>query len=231
MYNVCVSVSVNNPEPIKNNITVNGQPLERVEKFKYLGATISEEGSKPEVLARAAQALIALAKLRPIWKTKNISLKTKVRLLRALVMSIFLYACESWTLTAKLQRRIESLEMKCYRRLLGISYRDHVTNESIRRTITQHIGQHDDLLTVVKKRKLQWYGHVTRSNGLSKTILQGTVEGGRRRGRQRKKWSDNVKEWTGMSFADSQAACHNRQNWAEVVKSSAVQRSDDSADV
>ena len=161
---------------------------------------------------------------------RNTSLKTKIRLLNALVKSTFLYACESWTLTAELQRRIESLEMKCFRRLLGISYKDHVTNESIRRTVTQHIGQHDDLLTVVKKRKLQWYGHVTRSNGLSKTIFQGTVEGGRRSGRQRKKWSDNVKEWTGLSFADSQAACHNRQGWAEVVNSSAVQRPDDSDD-
>ena len=90
---------------------------------------------------------------------------------------MFLYACETWTLTADLERRISAMEMRCYRRLLGISYSQHITNEEIRRRITQEIGAHEDLLTTVKKRKLKWYGHVTTSSGLSKTILQGTVQG------------------------------------------------------
>ena len=64
--------------------------------------------------------------------------------------------------------------------------------------IRNAIGPYEDLLTVVKRRKLKWYVHVTRSCGLAKTILQGTVQGGRRRGRQRKRWEDNIKEWTGI---------------------------------
>ena len=69
-----------------------------------------------------------------------------------------------------------------------------VTNEEVRAKIQQAIGPHEDLLTIVKRRKLQWYGHVFRSSGLAKTILQGTVKGERRQGRQRKKWEDNIRE-------------------------------------
>ena len=70
--------------------------------------------------------------------------------------------------------------------------------------IQQAIGPHEDLLTMVKRRKLQWYGHVSRSSGLAKIILQGTVKGGRTQGRQRKRWEDNVREWTGLEFVKSQ---------------------------
>ena len=74
--------------------------------------------------------------------------------------------------------------MRCFRKLIGISYRDHITNDTVRGRIRQAIGPYDDILTKVKKRKLKWFGHVSRSAGLAKTILQGTVQGGRRRGRQ-----------------------------------------------
>ena len=99
---------------------------------------------------------------------------------------IFLYACATWTLTAELERKIQTTEMRCFRRLLGISYRDHVTNEEAGNRIRQAIGPYEDLLTTVKKRTLRCYGHKTRSTGLAKMILQDTVQGGRRRGRQKK---------------------------------------------
>ena len=108
--------------------------------------------------------------------------------------SIFLYACESQTLTAQLQRRIQAMEMRCYCKILCISCKDHVTNKEVRAKIQQAIGPHEDLLTIVMRRKLQWYGHVSHSSGLAKTILQGTVKGGRRQGRQRKRREDNTRE-------------------------------------
>ena len=119
--------------------------------------------------------------------------------MRSLVTSIFLYACASWT-TAELQRRIQAMEMRCYCKTLRILRKNHVTNEEVRAKIQQAIGPHEDL-TIVKRRKLQWYGHVSRSSGLAKTILQGTVIGGRRQGTQRKRWEDNIREWTGLEFA------------------------------
>ena len=146
----------------------------------------------------------------------------KTRLMRSLVISFFLYACESWTLTAELQRRIQAIEMRCYRKTLRISYKDHVINEEVRANIQEAIGPHEVLLTIGKRRKLQWYGHVSRSSGLAKTILQGTVKGGRRQGRQRKKWKDNIKEWTGLKFAKSQRAVENREKWRKMVASSVV---------
>ena len=91
--------------------------------------------------------------------------------MHSLVTSIFLYTCESWTLTAELQRRIQVTEMRCYRKILHISYKDHVTNEEVREKIQPAIGPHEDL-TMVEGRKLQWYGHVSRSSGLAKTILR-----------------------------------------------------------
>ena len=111
----------------------------------------------------------------------------------SLAISIFLYACESWTLTLELEKRTQAFEMRCYRRLLNISYKDHVTNEEVRRKIQAAIGEYDELLNLVKKRKLRWFGHVSRFSGLAKSIIQGTVKGKRKRGTQKKRWKDNIK--------------------------------------
>ena len=99
---------------------------------------------------------------------------------------------------------------------------DYVTNEEVRARIQQAIGPHEDLLTIVKRRKLQWYGHVSRSSGLAKTILQGTVKGKRRQGGQRKRWEDNIREWTGLEFCKSQRALENRGKWRKLVSKSSV---------
>ena len=117
----------NNTSGINTEIKVNGQKLETVTSFKYLGSVTIDEGSKPEILSRIAQTTAALTRLKPIWIDKSISLSSKIKLMRSLVTSIFIYACESWTLTAKLQRRIQAMEMRCYRKILHISYKDHVT--------------------------------------------------------------------------------------------------------
>ena len=150
-------------------------------------------------------------------QTLSISLSSKIRLMRSLVISIFLYACESWTLTAKLQRRIQDMEMRCYRKTLHISYKDHVTNEEVRAKIQQATGPHEDLLTTVKRRKLQWYGRISRSSGLAKTILQATLKGGRRQGGQRKRWEDNIgngQAWSSASPRGQWRTGKNGENWS-----------------
>ena len=92
---------------------------------------------------------------------------------------------------------------------------------TLRSKIQQAIGLHEDLLTIVKRRKLQWYGHVSHSSGLAKTILQGTVKGGRKQGRQRKRWKD-IREWTGLEFAKSQSLVEDREKWRKLVAKSPV---------
>ena len=98
----------------------------------------------------------------------------------------------------------------------------HVTNEEVCAKIQQAIGLHEDLLSIIKRRKLKWHGHVSRSSGLAKTILQGTVKAGRRQGRQRKRWEDNIREWTGLEFSKSQRAVENREKWRKLVAKSSV---------
>ena len=109
-----------------------------------------------------------MTKLKVTWNYKNIAISSKIRLMRSLAMSIFLYACKSWTIAAHIERWIQALEMRCFRKLLGISYRDHITNEEVKARIRNVLGSYEDLLTAVKRRKLKRYGHVTRSSGLAR---------------------------------------------------------------
>ena len=188
-YNMEISAEktklmTNRANGILREIKIKGQKLGTVTSFKYLRTVVSDDGSKPEVLSRIAQTTAALTKLKPNWRDNNKSLLSKVNLMHSLVISRFLYACESWTLTAELEKRTQALEMRCYRRLLNISYKDHITNEVVHRKIQAAIGEYDELLILVKKRKLIWFDHASRSSGLAKTILQGTVKGKRKlRGR------------------------------------------------
>ena len=158
----------NNINGIHTKIKASDHKLQTVTNFKYLGAIISDAGSKAEMLSRIAQCTTTLTRLKPIWNNQNITLRSKVRLMRTLIISILLYACETWTLTIELQRRIKAVEMRCYRRLLHISYKDRITNEIVCKKIRTAIGPYEDILTTVKKRKLRWFGHVIRSSGLCK---------------------------------------------------------------
>eukprot|EP00745_Piridium_sociabile_P035337 TRINITY_DN61654_c0_g1_i8.p1 TRINITY_DN61654_c0_g1~~TRINITY_DN61654_c0_g1_i8.p1 ORF type:complete len:112 (-),score=24.10 TRINITY_DN61654_c0_g1_i8:55-390(-) len=92
-----------------------------------------------------------------------------------------------WILTADLQRSIQAFEMRCYRKILHISYKDHVTNEEVCKRIKAAIGPYEDLLTIVKKRKLKWYGHITRSLGLAKKHLTGHCARKQKKGQTEKK--------------------------------------------
>ena len=162
---------------IQREIKVKGLKLSTVTSSKYLEEVVSDDGSKPEILSRIAKATAALTQLKPILRDNNISLGSKVKLMHSLVISIYPYACESWTLTAESEKRMQAFEMRCYQRLLNISYKNYVTNEEVCRKIQVAIGKYGKLLTLVKKRKLRCFFHVSKSSGLAKTILQGTVKG------------------------------------------------------
>ena len=118
----------NNTSGINTEIKINGQKLETVTGFKRLGSFVSDEGSKYEILSRIAHMTAALTRLKPVWSDRNISLSSKIRLMCSFVTSIFLYACEAWSFSAELQRTIRATEMRCYRKIERISYKDHVTN-------------------------------------------------------------------------------------------------------
>ena len=117
---------------------------------------------------------------------------------------------------------LKVMEMRCFRKIFGISYRDHTTNEEVKARTGNAIGPYEDLLISVKRGKLKWYGHVTRSSGLPKTTLQGMVQGGRQRGRQRKRWEDNIKEWTGLEWSIILRKAENCEEWRKLVVKSTV---------
>ena len=105
------------------------------------------------------------------------------------------------------------MEMRCYRKTLRISYKDNVTNEEVRATIQQAIGPHDDLLTMVKRRKLQWCCHVSRSSGLANnTIYLARHREKGKKTKQRNSCKDNIREWTGLDYAKCQGAVEDREN-------------------
>ena len=118
-------------------ITMNQQQLEEVKNFKYLGAILSADGGcEAEIRARIGTAMAAMARLNRIWSSKNISLPTKLKLYRALVKTIVLYGCETWTLLAVTENKLQAFENKCMRKILRISYMEHKTNEYVWDRIT-----------------------------------------------------------------------------------------------
>lgn len=160
-----------------------------------------------------------MARLTRIWKS-NISFNIKYQLFQSLVVSILLYGCETWTMLAETERRIQTFETKCLRKLLRISYFEHKTNDYVRSMVKNLVGPQEPLLATAKRRKLAWFGHIVRHDNLSKTIMQGTVEGRRRRGRQRKSWCDNIQDWTDKSMPDLLSIAANRQAWRRMTAAS-----------
>ena len=165
-------------------------------------------------------AVSALTRLKPIWIDKSISLSSKTRLMRSLVTSIFLYACESWTLTAQLQRRIRGMETRCYRKVLRISrpcYQrgNPCQNPACSRTTRRPPDHRKEKQTAVVRSCFPFIrsgqNHLARHS-----------EGGRRQGGQRKRWEDNIREWTGLKFSKSQRAVENREKWRKLVAKSSV---------
>ncbi|GFN97081.1 endonuclease-reverse transcriptase [Plakobranchus ocellatus] len=187
----------NSKKSSKKEIQVNGQILESVTKFKYIGPIISDEGSKPEILSRIAQTTAALTKLKLIWNPKNIAISSKIRLLRGMYEKKQERGHNSKSFD-QINLKLTQIEVHS-----STTSQHHITNAEVRRRIENAIGPHVDLLTIVRQRKLKWYGHTTRSSGLAKTIMQDTVNGVRRRGRQRKRLEDNIKEWTGLELRNT----------------------------
>ena len=120
------------------------------------------------------------------------------KVLTCYIYSVLKYGCESWTITKEIRRRIEAFEMWCYRRILKVScWRDRVTNQEVLR----RVGDTRKLYQSISRSKLKFAGHVVRgsSGEMCTNIIEGSVEGKRSRGRQRKTWMEDIKEWMGES--------------------------------
>ena len=197
------------------NIRCDEREVQQVSQFKYLGAIVTEEADcRTEINARLGQGRSLLKKLSKIWKSRSLTVKSKLRVLKTLVWPVATYAAESWTIKSSDARKIEAFEMYAYRRLLRISWIERRTNQSILRELDTNMS----LLNEIKKRKLRYFGHITRKHNLSTEILQGKMEGKRSKGRQRMRWTDNIQEWLGTEINQCSRRAQNREEWKRMVR-------------
>ena len=199
----------------KANIMVDGKCLEQVKHFKYLGQTVNEEGrSEQEVKIRIAQAKSTFIRMRKILTSKDLSLPLKLRLVKCYIYPIVLYGSETWTMLKESERRIEAFEMWVYRRLAKISWKDKVRNEDV----LARLGVQRELLPTLQTNKLTYFGHIARHDCLPKTILTGIHEGKRKRGRPRRMWTNDIKDWTARSMTDCMHLAQDRVTWRAMAR-------------
>ena len=174
-------------------IKVDGVRLEQVDSFCYLGSLVSNDGRcEKEVKRRIGIAKQAFLNCKELLRS-DIKMGLRRRLLNCYVWSTFLYGSEAWTLTKTLKDRINAFEMWCYRRMLKVSYKEHVSNE----LVLIWAKTQRKLLTVCLDRKLRYFGHIVREEGQMANVCMGKISGKRARGRQRAKWTDNIFEHFG----------------------------------
>ncbi len=188
--------------------------VEVVTHFTYLGSEIDNNGGcEKEVNRRVQMARNAMVKLNKIWRDRAITKRTKIRLVRTLVFSIFLYGAETWAVRQKERKKIDSFEMWCWRRMLRIPWTAKRTNQSI----LSEIGEERRLSSEVYARILKYFGHVTRANTLESIVVQGKVDGKRSRGRSPTRWSDLIRTLTDRTFVECTRLARDRDRWRNLV--------------
>ena len=164
--------------------------METVTEFIFLGSKITEDGDwSHEIKRRLLLGRKAVTNLDSILKSRDITLPTKVRIVKAMCFSVIVYECESWTLKKAEQRRIDAFELWCWRRLLRIPWIARSSNQSILEEIHPDYSWEGLMLRL----KPQNFGHLMqRADSLEKTLMLGKIEGRRRRGRQKRGWLDGI---------------------------------------
>ena len=189
--------------------------METVTNFIFGGSKITADGDcSHEIKRHLLLGRKVMTNLDSILKSRDITLPTKVHLVKAMVFPVVMYGCESWTTKKAERRRIVAFELWCWRRLLRVPWTARRSNQSILKEISPEYS----LEGLILKLKLQHFGHlVRRVDSLEKTLMLGKIEGGRRRGQQMMRWLDGIIYLTDMNFCKLPELVMDRKAWNAVI--------------